>query len=137
MSFSSDGRFVAYQSSETGRPEVYVESFPGSEERVMVSKDGGTEPLWAQNGEVFFRHDDEFRVAAPRRPGGLEFEPPRILFRAALPTGNNNQRRSYAVTRDGARLLAIMTPYANQPRQIELIADWTSDLWRLAPRAQK
>ncbi len=138
VSFSPDGRFVAYQSSETGRPEVYVESFPGSEERVLVSADGGTAPLWAGNGEIFYRHDDEFRLVAQRRTGTLEFDPPRALFRVALAGASNSDlRRSYDVTRDGARILAITTPFANQPRQIEVVTDWTSELARLAPRGEQ
>ena len=64
--FSPDGRWLAYQSDETGRPEIYVEAFPGPGERIQISADGGREPRWAANGELFFRHDDELRVVAIR-----------------------------------------------------------------------
>jgi hypothetical protein len=89
-----------YQSNETGRSEIYVESFPKSGERVQVSADGGTEPLWAKNGEIFYRHDDEVRVIAPRRAGRPEFEAPRPLFTFPIASGGN---QTFDVTRDGAR----------------------------------
>ncbi|MGH7693495.1 MAG: protein kinase domain-containing protein, partial [Gemmatimonadaceae bacterium] len=53
---SPDGRWLAYVSTESGRAEVYVQSFPGMEDRVPVSLDGGTEPVWSpRGGELFYR----------------------------------------------------------------------------------
>ena len=49
----------------------------------------------------------------------------------------SNLRRSYDVTRDAAWILAITTPFANQPRQIEVVTDWASELARLAPRGKR
>lgn len=95
-----------------------------------MSGDGGTEPLWAKNGEIFYRHDDELRVAAPRRAARFEFEAPRALFSS---WGDGNAQ-SFDVTHDGARILAVTIPAANRPRQIEIVTDWTSELIRLAPR---
>jgi dipeptidyl aminopeptidase/acylaminoacyl peptidase len=136
-SFSPDARSVVYQSDETGRPEIYVESFPASGERVQVSSDGGTEPRWAGNGEIFYRHDDEVRVVAPRRAGRLEFDAPRSLFAFPIAPGGNSEFRTFDVTRDGARILAVTIPAASRPRQIEIVADWTSELARLAPRESR
>jgi len=137
VSFSPDGRFVAYQSSETGRLEVYAQSFPGAEERVQLSADGGTDPLWARNGEIFYRRNDEFRVITPRRTGSLDFQEPRTLFSVGLSASNAYETRSFDVTRDGSRILAIRIPPANRSRQIEVITNWTSELPRLAPRGKK
>jgi Tol biopolymer transport system component/tRNA A-37 threonylcarbamoyl transferase component Bud32 len=136
-SFSPDGRLVAYQSDETGRPEIYVESFPPSGERVQVSSDGGTQPLWAGNGEIFYRHDDEVRVVAPRRAGRLEFGAPRSLFAFPIAPTGNGELRTFDVTRDGARVLAVTIPAASRPRRIEIVTDWTSELARLAPRERR
>ena len=58
--FSPDGRWVAYQSNETGRNEVYVVPYPGPGRKVTVSNQGGTEPRWARNGrELFYRNGDQ------------------------------------------------------------------------------
>jgi WD40 repeat protein len=54
--FSPDGRWVAYQSSESGRNEIYMRSFPEGGNRFQVSTDGGFEPVWAKSGkELFYR----------------------------------------------------------------------------------
>ena len=67
---------MVYQSDETGRPEIYVEALPDAGERTQVTADGGTEPVWAQNGEIFYRHDDEIRVLSTRLRDGFAFDPP-------------------------------------------------------------
>jgi serine/threonine-protein kinase len=134
-SFSPDGRFVAYQSNETGRPEVYAQSLGERGERVQISADGGTDPEWAGNGEIFYRRDASLMVASPTTPGGLEFGPSRALFDAGIVSSRVSgvESRVYAVTRDGQRILAITTPLSSRPRQIELVIDWLSQLERLAP----
>src|SRR5262249_43329171 len=54
--FSPDGRWVAYVSNESGRPEVYLQPYPAMDSRQQVSTDGGIEPVWSRSGkELFFR----------------------------------------------------------------------------------
>jgi hypothetical protein len=54
---SADGRWLAYLSDESGRPEVYVQAFPRPGGKWQVSTDGGGEPVWARNGrELFYRN---------------------------------------------------------------------------------
>jgi eukaryotic-like serine/threonine-protein kinase len=54
--FSPDGRFVAYQSNESGRFEIYVRTFPGAEGNWLVSVAGGTQPRWRRDGKELFLH---------------------------------------------------------------------------------
>jgi tRNA A-37 threonylcarbamoyl transferase component Bud32 len=62
---SPDAKWLAYQSDETGRMEVYVRPYPGPGARVSVSLHGGTEPVWAHSGrELFFRSGDSLMAAA-------------------------------------------------------------------------
>src|SRR5262249_22010221 len=57
--FSPDGRWVAYQSTESGRFEIFVRPFPGPGPKYQISADGGTMARWARNGrEIFFRKGD-------------------------------------------------------------------------------
>jgi len=51
---SPDGRWLAYQSNESGRLEVYVRPFPSGTGRVLVSQGGGIEPVWSRNGRELF-----------------------------------------------------------------------------------
>jgi serine/threonine-protein kinase len=63
---SPDGRWMAYVSDESGRPEIYVRPFPAAgASRVQVSKNGGREPLWAHSGrELFYVSEDRNMMAA-------------------------------------------------------------------------
>lgn len=132
-SFSPDGRWLAYQSDETGRPEIYVEPFPGPGERFQITADGGTEPLWARNGEVFHLHDAELRVVKIESAGDtLSFEAPETLFNTPIVAkGASEDGRVWDVSADGRQILVISTPNASVPRRIELLTDWTSELERL------
>ena len=62
-SFSHDGRFLAYASDESGRYEVYVQSFPGPGGKWLISTNGGDWPVWSPNGEeLFYRSADKSRI---------------------------------------------------------------------------
>src|SRR5262249_24943837 len=55
--FSPDGRWLAYFSSESGRPEIYVQPYPGPGGKWQISMEGGFEPVWNPSGrELFFRN---------------------------------------------------------------------------------
>ena len=57
---SPDGRWLAYASDESGRPEVYVQSFPALDHKWRISLGGGEEPRWSRDGrQLFFRHGDK------------------------------------------------------------------------------
>ncbi len=82
---SPDGRLLAYESDETGRFEIYVETFPDQTDRWRVSPDGGTYPLWSPDGrELFFIKDNSAVFAAPVRASAagstLRFGEPQRLF---------------------------------------------------------
>ncbi|MFT5464561.1 MAG: hypothetical protein ACI8QS_003462, partial [Planctomycetota bacterium] len=85
---------------------------------------------WAQNGEVFCRQDDQLNVVSVRLGESLEFDPPQRLLSFET-TDSNTQARSYDVSADGQRILAVTTPDASRPRQIEIIPNWTTELERL------
>ncbi len=72
---SPDGRWVAYTSLESGRPEVWVRPFPNSKDGSwQVSRGGGTEPLWAHSGtELFYRSEGQELMAVPITPSATTF----------------------------------------------------------------
>jgi Tol biopolymer transport system component len=135
VSFSPDGGWVVYQSNEIGRPEIYAQPFPGPGGRIQVSSDGGTDPVWARNGEIFYLHDNELRVVSTRGGQRVEFAAARTLFSYPIIPAAMHDARAFDVTRDGARIIAVTVPQENRPRQVELVTDWTSSLERLAPRS--
>ena len=69
--FSPDGRFLAYQSNESGRKEVYVQSFPDPGGKWQVSTAGGVDPRWRADGkEIYYRAPDQKLMAVEVQAGG-------------------------------------------------------------------
>jgi eukaryotic-like serine/threonine-protein kinase len=85
--FSPDGHWLAYESDETGRSEVYVQPFPGPGRKTRISTDGGGLPVWARDGrELFYRGADGasvFGVTIVSSPG-LSPGQPTLLFRQTV-----------------------------------------------------
>jgi len=128
--FSPDGKWIAYQSNESGRNEIYVQSFPGSENRSPVSTDGGTQVRWGRNGKELFyisRHGQlmavPFRSAA--NTPAADIGTPAALF--APPIGSMVQqgdfRHQFMVAPDGQRFL-VATVKESSPSPVTLILNW-------------
>ena len=77
--FSADGRWVAYQSNESSRWEVYVQSFPAGADKVQISANGGTRPVWSADGkELYYLTETGALMVVPLKPGPV--------FTAGVPT---------------------------------------------------
>jgi Tol biopolymer transport system component len=111
--FAPDTQWVAYGSDETGRYEVYIQSFPKAGVKYRVSTDGGVEPRWRRDGkELFYVAPDGSIMAINVRSigQGLELSKPAALFQGRPLGGfSNTVRIQYAVTRDGQRFLVNST----------------------------
>jgi eukaryotic-like serine/threonine-protein kinase len=109
--FSPDGRWIAYRSNESGRPEVYVQAFPGPGSKVRVSTDGGTEPRWNPNGkELFYISPDAKMIAASvtSSSSGLEIGKPVPLFQTRIVRGGTSDvTQQYDVSHDGRFLINV------------------------------
>jgi Tol biopolymer transport system component len=127
--FSPDGRWLAYMSSESGKPEVYVEPFPSTGVRWQVSTQGGAEPHWrGDSKELLYLSADRMLTAVT--VSGTEWKPskPQPLFRVTIPdlTGDTD----YTVSPDG-RFLVVNT-FIAEPRvpPIDVVLNWTALLAR-------
>jgi Tol biopolymer transport system component len=127
---SSDGRWIAYSSDESGEFEVYVQSVPELGRKVRVSPDGGTKPFWREDGrELFYiRPEDGALMAAKVSPGdsGLTISTPQKLFQAPELEYMASGRKQYAVLDNGERF--IFNEVADVPvsRTIHVIRNWQS-----------
>src|SRR5262249_24369938 len=135
---SPDGRWIAYASNESGRYEVYVQTFPEPGGKWQVSVAGGTQPRWARNGrELFYIASDSRLMAVPIRMSSdaraLQTTAPVGLFQTRLATGGNiptngfQARAQYAVASDGRFLMNIAADdVATSP--ITVVLNWESAL---------
>jgi Tol biopolymer transport system component len=121
--FSQDGgRLIAYTSDESGRPEIYVQSYPGGEHRIPVSTAGGVRPMWSPDGrDLFFVTGDAFVAVAVQSNG--TFGPPRRLTdRSQFLI--NDRFQSFSIAPDGKRILMIHRDEGAAPRQLNVILNW-------------
>ncbi|HET9040639.1 MAG TPA: hypothetical protein VFN40_10735, partial [Gemmatimonadales bacterium] len=103
---SPDGKWLAYQSDETGRMEVYVRPYPEPGARVPVSLHGGTEPVWAHSGrELFFRSGDSLMAAAVALNPSFAVTGRRGLFAGSFVSGGNY--REYDVAPDDQHFVML------------------------------
>ncbi len=135
---SPDGRWMAYQSNESGADEVYVRPFPNvGDGRSQISTGGGTRPAWARSGrEIFYLKADGTLIGVPVEIGGgsLAAGVPKSLFRGPYFTVLNG--RTYDVAPDGRRFLMIKqdAPRAERrPTQLVVVQNFFEELKRLAP----
>ena len=120
---SKDGKWVAYQSNESGRMEIYVARFPAFTDKREVSNDGGFEPRWRSDGKELFYLNTDGRVMSVdvRETEDLETGAPRILFKTPMLSGE------YCVTGDGERFL-IGEPVEQPNKPLVVVHNWVAEL---------
>jgi hypothetical protein len=118
---------VAYTSNESGRFEVYVETFPRSDRKWLVSTNGGYEPRWRSDGrEIYFLSEDR-KLMAVSVGAGPSFGIPRPVFQARVVAGVTPMRTHYVPSRDGQQFLVNMaTDTVASP--ITVVLNWTATL---------
>jgi Tol biopolymer transport system component len=133
--FSPDGKWIAYQSNESGRVEIYVQPFPGPGGKFQISANGGAQPRWDKNGrEVFYVSLDGKMMAAPVKlsPDGqsLETGTPSALFPIRIAGGPvpGPNAQQYAVSSDGQRFLVNLAAEEGAASPIALILNWNPGL---------
>jgi Tol biopolymer transport system component len=123
--FSPDGKWIAYASDESGRSEVYARPFPGPGARILISSDGGTEPVWSSNGRRLFYRNGRAMMAADL-DAALAVSKRELLF-------SGDYLRSlvtpalYDVSPDGRRFV-MARPVSGASAQIVVWTGWLGEL---------
>jgi serine/threonine-protein kinase len=134
---SHDGRWMAYESNESGRDEVYVRPWPDvNAGRWQVSTGGGTRPLWSRDGRELFYYWQSAVMSVPLRAGAtFSAGTPAVVIKGdyiAPLTG-----RQYDVTPDGKRFLLIKNAASDggteARNQIVVVQNWFEELKRQVP----
>jgi Tol biopolymer transport system component len=125
IAVSPDGRFVAYQSNESGNVEVFVRSLQGPGARWQVSSDGGSIPVWSRDGKkLFYFSGRAIEVARILTVAGFT-----IVSRDTFASGSfyrSPSHRSYDVTPDGNRVLALT--FAGGEVVPIVVVNWVAEL---------
>ena len=135
--FSTDGRWLAYSSDESGRAEVYVQSFPELTGKWQISANGGVEPVWSNDGdEIFYRTSTDMMVVGVQTEPEFSSGTPRVLFQTNFFV--DPITRTYEVSPDGQRFLVVKevdrnTPNASFRTELLVVENWFEELKRLAP----
>jgi dipeptidyl aminopeptidase/acylaminoacyl peptidase len=127
--FSPDGKWIAYQSDESGSVEIYVQPFPGPGPRIRISGAGGVQARWRNDGkELFYLAPDDRLMGVPIQldVAGVDVGTAMPLFAPNLRSNNVPPRahyaRHYMVSPDGQRFLVNVAREATLP--ITLVLNW-------------
>ncbi len=130
---SPDGRWVAYESNESGQEEIYVRPFPNvTEGEWQISTGGGKDPVWSGKGdELFYRDGTSVMAAAVQTSPVFRATSPAKLFdgpyAAALACG-------FDVSRDGQRFLMTKETASHPPATIVVVVNWLEELKKKVPQ---
>jgi Tol biopolymer transport system component/DNA-binding winged helix-turn-helix (wHTH) protein len=127
--FSPNGKWIAYQSTASGRPEVYIQPFPAVADsiRLPVSTNGGAQPRWGKDSELFYIALDGQLMAVPiqytNNGREVEADPPKALFATSVGGAvHSNDRQQYVVSPDGQSFLMNTLTETSSP--ITVILNW-------------
>jgi len=141
---SPDGRWLAYDSSESGRSEIYVRPFPNvGERRIQISTDGGADPVFSRDGTELFYWSEPGTIMSVAIEAGANGEfvvdVPRVAVSGDYVKGN--AARQYDVASDGERFVVLKRADAVGADELErarivIVQNWFDELRRLVPAEQ-
>jgi len=134
VELSADGKWMAYQSDETGRTEVFVRPFPNTQAgKRQVSSGGGLAPLWSRDGkELFYLSGGNDMMAVRVTAGAMaDVSEPEVLFHVpeALLGAEALYYTPWDVARDGRFLMArVVSGDTGQPGALVVVENWIEEL---------
>ena len=123
--FAPDGRWIAYNSNESGRYEINVIPFPPTGDKWQISRNGGVQPTWRGDGrELYFLTLDGTLMAVDIQPGPtFQWGIPSPLFRTPITVGDA-QTEDYAPASDGKRFFVVQP--LDAPAPVTVVLNWTA-----------
>jgi Tol biopolymer transport system component len=126
VQLSPDGRWILYNTQESGRVEVYLARVPPNGERWQVSLEGGVQGTWRPDGRgVHYLGVDGGMYSVDLTPKGdrVELSRPTLLFRTPVPVISSYVEQ-YRVTRDGSRFLFCLPLTSVQREPLRVVMNW-------------
>jgi dipeptidyl aminopeptidase/acylaminoacyl peptidase len=135
---SPDGRWIAFVSEESGRPEVSVRSLSGPPRRIVITGGGGDQPVWRRDGGELFFVDPKGRLSSvavrPGKDANLTFGVPVEL--KVPPIGSVPRGTQYDVSPDGRRVHFLDRTPEPAPREIAVVLGWRALLKTASTKAE-
>ncbi len=129
---SSDGRWLAYTSNESGENEVYVRPFPDGGAKTLVSTSGGGDPVWSRDGrELFYRSGDRLMAVPVHSGDELTVGAPAFLFESSF-AGPVIAPNQVDVTANGERFLVVESIIGARG-ELQVVLNWFEELERMVP----
>ena len=122
---SPDGRWVVFSAGLGDQRQVFVQATSGAGPRRQITVDGGSEPVWRQDGkELYYRKNNGVFAVAIQPHSGLSWGKPVHLFTGSFVTSSFN----FDVGRDGRFLLLKKASTESAPSQLKVVLNWTTEL---------
>lgn len=128
--FSPDGRWIAYQSNDQGRPQVSVQTFPASGGKWVVSTNGGFLPHWRGDGNelVYISADNKLMAVEVKLGSSFEAGVQKALFDLAPVRAAVSKGIGYIVTADGQRFLFVSEAEETATLQYTVVVNWAAEM---------
>jgi len=128
--FSPDGRWVAYQSNESGRAEIYVQPFPSPGGKWQISTEGGSEPQWHPDGTALYYVAPDTNMMRVDVQIGDTFEAgiPEPVFQVSLSPVTQDSR--YWIAPDGERILLLGSLQGESTPPTTIVLNWAAEQTR-------
>ncbi len=128
--FSPNGKWVAYASDESGRTELYVQSFPAGRGKWQISKNGGDQPSWRRDGKELFYVGPDGKLRAVEikearstfQPGGTTILPGVVISTSSI----TSSRSYYAAAASGQKFLVSTSIADVSSLPITVVMNWTA-----------
>jgi Tol biopolymer transport system component len=127
--FSPDGRWVAYVTNESGRFDVYVRPFSSASGKWLISDNGGSGPMWRQDGKELYYIDLDGKLMAVSLTAGSDLHPgvPKALFQAPPKVSSDAVVAQWAPSPDGKRFL-FLVPESQDAPPFTVVLNWQAGL---------
>ena len=133
---ANDGRWLAYQSNENDRSQIYVRDMSESGARWQISTEGGEEPRWSQDGrELYYRNGNLFMSVAISTGPAFQVGKPINLFGGIFDL-RTNTGITYDVDPKGNRFLMIRPAEESTDPSVMIVLNWFDELRRVVPTQQ-
>jgi serine/threonine-protein kinase len=138
--FSPDGRWMAYTSSESGRPEVYVRPFSGPGGKWRVSTAGGQKPVWSRTArDMLFQGPDERIMVSEYTVQGESLNPGKPHAWSPTDIQRAGPFASFDLHPDGKRLIVLLSPQGEESKgnlHATFVLNFANELRRRIPEVK-